>query len=256
MQGDNAFVGRFLGAAALGLYALAYNLANLPSSAITSVVARLAFPVYASMQDDPGSLRRGYLRSVRIVVLFTLPASLLLLTLAPDLVPGLYGERWRSAVPAVQVLSIFGFLKAFNTAPGSFLQATGHPERLQRVMLIQLVLFGLMLYPMGRAWGIAGVGAAVTAGNLAAAGVVVWQVRRVAGIGFGAHLRAAWPAMPPGAAMGGAAMAVVSVMRDAAWGWRAGSAAGAGLFVYAAALLALDGDLRRDWLARLGRRNR
>lgn len=252
LQGDNAFVGRVLGVAALGFYALAYNLANLPATGISSVVARVAFPVYAKMQGDPKALQEGYLRSVRAIVLLTLPASILLLTLAPDLVRGLYGERWSPAIPVVQILCVFGFLKAFNTAPGSLLQAAGHPERLERVMLIQLILFGLILYPMGRAWGIAGVGVAVTTANLAASFMVVHGVGITTGAGFRAHFRILAPAIFPGAAMGGTVKVMAGAVADeSAWWVRAGAAAGTGLAVYLAALLVTDATLRRSaraWL--------
>lgn len=251
MQGDNAFVGRFLGIAALGVYALAYNLANLPASVVSSVAGRVAFPVYARMQGDPEALRGGYLRSVRAIVLLTLPASLLLMTLAPDLVRGLYGERWGPAIPVVQVLSVFGFLKAFNTSPGSLLQATGYPERLERVMLIQLLVFAATLYPMGRAWGIAGVGAAVTAGNLLASCLVVREVGKTTGAGFRAHLSVLLPVILPGMAMGGMVVTTATILDGSAWWMRSGIAAGAGLVIYTAVLLAVDRGLRRgvrEWM--------
>jgi PST family polysaccharide transporter/lipopolysaccharide exporter len=249
VQGDNAFVGRYLGVAALGVYALAYNLANLPASGVSGVVGRLAFPVYARMQGDPEALREGYLRSVRGVVLLTLPASIVLLTLAPDLVGGLYGEGWVPAIPVVQVLSLFGFLRAFNTAPGQLLQAAGHPGRLKRVMLVQLVLFAAILYPMGRAWGITGVGAAVTAANLVASFLIVREVGAVTGAGFGAHLRVLWPAVLPGVAMGGAVRAAADA--GGVWWARAGAGAGAGLIVYFVVLLITDPALRRGVRARM-----
>ena len=255
VQGDNAFVGRYLGVAALGVYALAYNLANLPASGISSVVGRLAFPVYARMQGDPEALREGYLRSVRAVVLLTLPASILLLTLAPDLVRGLYGGRWISAIPVVQILSIFGFLRAFNTAPGLLLQAVGHPERLKRVMLVQLIFFAAILYPMGRAWGIAGVGAAVTVANLVASFLIVQGVGAVTNAGFRAHFRVLWPVFLPGVAMGGTVeLATAAVGDGSAWWMRVGVAGGAGLMVYLAALLLTAPILRRGaraWLKRV-----
>ena len=246
MQGDNAFVGRVLGIAALGVYALAYNLASLPASGISSVVGRVAFPVYARMQDEPEALRGGYLRTVRAIVLLTLPASLLLMTLASDLVRGFYGERWGPAIPVVQILSVFGFLKAFNTAPGSLLQATGHPERLERVMLIQLFVFAVILYPMGRTWGIAGVGAAVAAGNLLASLLVVGEVGRATGAGFRAHFGVLYPAMLPGITMGGMVVTATNALEGSAWWMRAGVAAGAGLAVYIVTLLVSDKNLRRD----------
>ena len=49
---DNLLIGRFLGASALGVYALAYNVMLQPMSRIAGPVQEVLFPAFSRMQDD------------------------------------------------------------------------------------------------------------------------------------------------------------------------------------------------------------
>src|ERR687894_873190 len=52
-QGDNLVVGRWLGAAALGIYGRAYSLMVMPAQAFGRVVNRVLFPIMAQVQNEP-----------------------------------------------------------------------------------------------------------------------------------------------------------------------------------------------------------
>ena len=60
-QGDDIFVGKFLGAAALGLYQLAYRISNLPATEIVHVISRVAFPAYVKARENIEKLSNLYL---------------------------------------------------------------------------------------------------------------------------------------------------------------------------------------------------
>ena len=49
---DDAFVGRFLGNAALGTYSLAYDLSNLPATHLSRIVGQVMFPAFTMVQHD------------------------------------------------------------------------------------------------------------------------------------------------------------------------------------------------------------
>src|SRR6266404_2111820 len=51
-NGDNITVGKFLGAATLGIYGVAYKFSTLPISEITNVVNMVIFPVFSKFSDD------------------------------------------------------------------------------------------------------------------------------------------------------------------------------------------------------------
>ena len=50
---DNVLVGRYLGASALGAYALAYNIMYVPITRISLPLASVFSPAYARMQSGP-----------------------------------------------------------------------------------------------------------------------------------------------------------------------------------------------------------
>jgi O-antigen/teichoic acid export membrane protein len=53
-QGDDLFVGKVLGPAALGLYQMAYLISNLPATEISRTMAQVAFPAYSKLQHSSG----------------------------------------------------------------------------------------------------------------------------------------------------------------------------------------------------------
>ena len=73
---DNLVVGRVLGSAALGVYALAWRFAELPTTVIGPIVGRAMFSVYSQLQDDLRSVRRVYVQNMqRTVTLGLAPPS-------------------------------------------------------------------------------------------------------------------------------------------------------------------------------------
>jgi O-antigen/teichoic acid export membrane protein len=60
MQGDDIFVGKFLGATMLGFYQLAYRISNMPATEITHVISQVTFPAYSKLQDNIPKLREAY----------------------------------------------------------------------------------------------------------------------------------------------------------------------------------------------------
>src|SRR5262249_30235982 len=63
---DNLLVGRYLGAAALGAYGLAYNVMLVPFSRIAGPVQEVLFPAFSRMQHDRERLADGWIRTTRI----------------------------------------------------------------------------------------------------------------------------------------------------------------------------------------------
>ena len=122
---DYLIIGRVLGPAVLGPYALAYQLVVLPIQKLNPVLTRVAFPVFALRQEDMGALRRGYCRVSGLLVFGVYPFIVGLVVLAPVVVPVLYGDRWAAAVPLVQILGCMALFKALSNPSGSVILAIG-----------------------------------------------------------------------------------------------------------------------------------
>jgi O-antigen/teichoic acid export membrane protein len=125
---DTATVGRLLVAADVGYYNMAWRLANLPATGVGYVVGRVMFPAYATLQDDKSAFRKAFLSNVRRVALVSLPVGVGILLTANPIVVGLFGERWKPAVAPLQILAVFGLIRAFAGTTAPVLQAAGKPQ--------------------------------------------------------------------------------------------------------------------------------
>ncbi len=121
---DNLTAGRVLGQAALGFYAMAWNLANVPLEKVTSLVTTIIPSYLAAVQNDPASLRR-YLRTLtEPMALATFPATIGLALVANDLVPVAMGNKWHDAILPLQVLGLYAGIRSIVAPAG-----VGDPAR-------------------------------------------------------------------------------------------------------------------------------
>lgn len=155
---DNVLIGRFLGAQALGAYALAYNVILVPFSRLASPLHDVVYPVFTRLQDDPVRLARVWLRTVRLLAAVAAPAMLVLAVCAPDLVHVVFGEKWAKAAPVMQILAWVGALYVVQGLNSVLLQALGRTRLLFRYALASFAA-GLSSFVLGLHWGIVGVAA-------------------------------------------------------------------------------------------------
>lgn len=210
-QGDDILVGRLLGVTALGLYQMAYLLANLPATQITHVVSEVAFPVYASIHADPDALRAAFLRTLRAAFGATLPLAVIIVGLAPEGVAVVLGDDWAPAVAPLRILALLGVLRAIGAAQGALYQGAGAPREDTVIAAIHLAALAALVLPLIERWGIAGAAAASVAAMVPAQLYGVSRVTRLLRCSAGAYAGALVPALPPAAA----AAAVVAAAKYA-----------------------------------------
>ncbi len=167
-QGDDTFVGKMLGATALGFYQLAYRMSNLPATEITHAVSQVTFPAYAKMQDDIPRLREAYLRVLQLTTFFAFPIAGMILVLGSDFTRLFLGEKWLPMIPAMMALALWGGIRSIGATQGSVFQAAGKPEFLVKTLLIAVLLLAVLIYPLSSRWGILGTSWAVVLSTLVA----------------------------------------------------------------------------------------
>ena len=165
-QGDDIFVGKLLGATALGFYQMAYRISNMPATEITHVISQVTFPAYSKLQDNIPKLREAYLKVLQITAFLSFPIAGLIFVLAPDFTKIFLGEKWIPMVPAMQVLCIFGVTRSFGATTGPIFQGVGKPSILTKLAVIQLVMLIAIIYPLTNKFGIFGTAIAVVIPNI------------------------------------------------------------------------------------------
>jgi O-antigen/teichoic acid export membrane protein len=122
---DYLIIGRILGPAVLGPYAIAYQLSVMPMLKINPVLTRVAFPIFALRQGDRRALTYGYERVVGLLVFGVFPLLVGLVVLAPLVVPVVFGPGWTASIPLVQVLGLMALFKTLSNPSGSVFLAIG-----------------------------------------------------------------------------------------------------------------------------------
>jgi O-antigen/teichoic acid export membrane protein len=153
---DNLLVGRFLGASALGTYAVAYNVMLVPFSRFTSPLQEVLYAAFSRVQEDTERVLSVWLRVNRLLAAAAMPALAGLVVTAPDLVHVVLGDRWRGAVPVVRVLAWVGLLQAVQGLNASVLQARDRTGWQFRFALGSFAV-NLGAFVLGLRWGIVGV---------------------------------------------------------------------------------------------------
>lgn len=121
-------VGRIAGTGALGLYTIAYEISNLPTTELVAPINRAVFPGYAKQSADPEALRQGYLNVTSLIWLFALPAAVGIAVTADLLVPVVLGTKWTDASPLIAILALYGAVTAMQGSTGYVYIALGKPR--------------------------------------------------------------------------------------------------------------------------------
>jgi len=156
---DRFIVGRFLGAAALGSYAVAYNVMLQPLAKIATPVQRVLSPAFARMQDEPERIASAWTRAARLVAMLAVPSLAGMIVVAPDFVSVILGERWMASVPVIQLIAWVGMLQAVQSVNVDILMARDRTSTLFRYSLF-FTFAHITAFLIGVQWGIAGVAAA------------------------------------------------------------------------------------------------
>lgn len=133
-------------AASVGFYWRGYQLAvEVPRRFGSGVLGQLALPLYSRASDAEHRLAMRS-RIAKLHALIVVPMLLLLVMLAPLLVPGLFGERWEPAVVPTQILAGVGVLGTALAGMGPLISALGRPGALLRWNLVNIAVVGLAVY--------------------------------------------------------------------------------------------------------------
>lgn len=135
-------VGRSAGPRALGTYDVAYEISNLPTTELVFPITRAVFPGYSQMARSPVEIRKGFLDVLSVLLLFVIPAGFGIMALSEPIVHVLLGPKWVESIPLIQVLSIFGVLRAATSNSGAVYMALGVPRLLTYLSVLYLVLMG------------------------------------------------------------------------------------------------------------------
>lgn len=144
-------VGKFISTSAAGIYSISKEMATLPATEIAAPINKAAYPAYAKQKNNFEALRELFYQTTSMITIIALPASLGLMITADYFVPTVLGDKWMSAIPVIQLLSIFAFISSISSNNGYIFLAIGKPKVTTLISAIRILsffgfLFGLNLF--------------------------------------------------------------------------------------------------------------
>ena len=145
-----------LGTASLGYYFVGFRIPELVIISVFLVFSQVTYPLYATVNDDPERLRRGYLLSTRVQATYGFAAGAGIAVAAPVLVPVLFGERYAATVPVMSAIAIYAVFRSLTAGSADVFKAVGRPELGMWLGVARLTLLVPVLF-VSTKWGITGV---------------------------------------------------------------------------------------------------
>lgn len=153
---DKVLLGRFCGPAALGLYANAFNVMTRPITLAAHSVGEAAIPAMSRSATTPDGMTSVYLRTFSLTCLLGLPACVVGILWADDVVLTLFGVQWTGAIVILRILFIAAIPRLLVASTGWVYIASGKPRRM---LIWQLIWSPLVIaaFAVGLQYGAQGV---------------------------------------------------------------------------------------------------
>jgi O-antigen/teichoic acid export membrane protein len=153
---DSILLGRFYGAAPLGLYTRANVLLTRPIQQVLTPINSVLMPVLSRLQFDPERYRRTHMRAYDTLALFVFSFSAMCFVLSRPLVLVILGSKWTGVVPLFAAFTFYAV-----SGPLSYIcpwvyesQGRGKDQLRNHTMLGAVTVLS---YLVGLPWGPLGV---------------------------------------------------------------------------------------------------
>lgn len=152
-------IGRYSGAASLGVFTITAEIASLPGTELVAPINRGILPAYAQLAGDPPALAQEYLSVMSGIALLAVPAVAGVALAAPFIVPVMLGPKWIAAVPLLELLAFAGITHVLQSNSYAAFIALGRPGTYAKIQLFHVaVLIALLAWlvpahgALGGAW--------------------------------------------------------------------------------------------------------
>lgn len=136
----SVIIGKFFAPAQVGFYNRADSLQMLPAGTISSIITKVSFPLFASIQNDDERLKSIFKRIMQMVIFLVTPTLVLMGVLAEPLFRFLFTEKWLPAVPYFQILCVNGVLYPIHGYNLQILNVKGRSDLFLKLEIIKKIL--------------------------------------------------------------------------------------------------------------------
>jgi PST family polysaccharide transporter len=156
INSDNILIGRYFGAAPLGLYTRASLLLAKPIQQVVTPIGAVIIPVLSRLQSDTERYRRSYMRAYDTIALFIFSFSAVSFVLAKPLVLVILGAKWKDSIPLFAAFTLVAISGPLALICSWIYESQGRGrEQLRNHILAGSATLGS--YVLGLHWGPIGV---------------------------------------------------------------------------------------------------
>lgn len=155
-RADNIIIGYFLGATVLGYYTIAFRIVFTIVSMINALNGHVLFSTFSRIQSNLPKLRSLFYRTTELMNILIFPLFLGVIVLSPQLVVGIFGEKWHESIILVQLLSLTGIALTVLGFSGNLTNALNKPT-LQLMVRTVISISRVIALIIGIKWGVVGI---------------------------------------------------------------------------------------------------
>jgi O-antigen/teichoic acid export membrane protein len=145
-----------LGPAAMGLLNIGQRLVQVAQDLVSGSLVPVSTVVFSRVRETPDRLSPTYLKALGVAYSVVSPVMVLIAVTAPQLVPLLFGDQWRSSVPPAQALAVAGIITLGAMLDHGLFYGLGRPGRwLAYAVVIDALTLTTTLVAVR--WGLVGV---------------------------------------------------------------------------------------------------
>jgi len=167
-EGDDVFVGKVFEKNVLGVYQVSYKISILPLTEVTNVINQVTLPIFVKLRSDKKRLINAFRKLIITVTVIVIPIGLLLYIFPHIIVEIFLGDKWKSAIPIIKTLAVFGVLRSITVCFNSLFNSLKLQKYIAYYTFISLLTLAISIYPLTLIFGLMGTVYAVTLGALVA----------------------------------------------------------------------------------------
>ncbi|MBL7846688.1 MAG: oligosaccharide flippase family protein [Cyclobacteriaceae bacterium] len=154
-EGDKVILAGVLGLEQLGIYNMAFQMAQLYPNTVLGVTNNILSATLPKFASNFVLLRAKYYSFLQVLAFVSVPIQVILAIAAGPIIELMYGAKWGAAILPFQILSLFAIVRTLASSSGAVLNTIGKPHVAFYIVLAYTPLHLLVSYG-GSQFGIIG----------------------------------------------------------------------------------------------------
>ena len=176
---DDIFVGKLLGTYTLGVYQQAYRISSVPVSEVGEIFNKVNFPIIARQEQDLIKIRKMFFKNLILISFFVIPLGYIFFKFPSQVISIVLGSQWLAAIPILQILSIYGVLKAISNSFFSLFLGLNNQQFVTYITLLQAISMLALTYPLIKIFGSLGAGYAAIISTIISLPVFIYYAWKI-----------------------------------------------------------------------------